>query len=158
MFRMHGGVFHQRDRFAVAGNIGQQAQSGFAQRPHFVDVRAGHQWKMIPQAGLSHLFFDLIPQVGNLLGRCTCKFNNQNGARIALDKEPIFSLGDVLFGALHDHPVDQFHGAGLKGQGDQISLNGLFQGIKMGADEPLLFWRQRDQVKFDFRGKNQRPL
>ena len=64
VMHVDGGVLDYGNRFGIAGQVPQQTESGFAERPDFFGVVAEKQWVVVAQSGLAQFGFH---PGGNLL-------------------------------------------------------------------------------------------
>ena len=92
------------------------------------------------------------------IGAFTGPLDHQNSTGFTLHEEPVFSLFDAIECAFQDHLINQFNGARMVFQADEISLHRLLQGMKMDTNQSGLIGRKRHQVQFDFRDEKQCPF
>ena len=99
--------------------------------------------------------------VGNGIDFSPClatQFDDENGGWVALYKEAVFLLLDILFAEFQDVAVHQLNGRRMEFQCNEIAQETLLQGVAMGADHHLLFGWQEVEVDFDFSDESQSAL
>ena len=106
---------------------------------------------VILHQGLFHLVSDGIDFSPCL----TTQFDDENGCWVALDKEAVFLLLNVLFTELQNIAIHQLDSRGMEFQSDKIAQKTLLQRVAMSADHHLLFGWQRVKVDFNLGDEGQ---
>ena len=104
---------------------------------------------------LYQCFFQLVSYGIDFFAGLTPQLDDEDGSGVALHKETVFLLLDVLFAEFQDVAVHQFDCGGMKLQGNQVAQETLLQSVAMGAHHHFLFGRQGVEVDFDFGDEGQ---
>ncbi len=135
-----GGVFDDGDWFGVAGDVGEETESGFAEIPDAVGVGAGYDWKVGPiVGGLEGVGYGL----GFGFGGFCCvgpDFDDEECLWIALEEKAVFLLCLVSLGASENEVVHEFNAVGVVLDGDEISLEGFGDRVEVGTEESVGRW------------------
>ena len=117
---IHTRVFNHGHGFFIAGQVAQQTKTGFAQGPYFFAIIAIQHGEMIAQSGGPHVRFHGGKNGSNVFAVVAQYFYHQNGAGVALYKKAVFALLNIILGAFKYVVVNQFAGAGLVFQRNQV--------------------------------------
>src|SRR6185312_9779360 len=106
---IYGSVFDHRHGLVIARKVTEQAETGFAQGPDLSGILAEEEREEVTQPRGAHVRFHAAGKFPDLFPFRSLEFYDEDGARVALDKESVLPLFDVVLCAFEDITVDQFH-------------------------------------------------
>lgn len=150
VLHVDGGVFHDGHGLGVAGNVGEEAESGLAQIPHAIGVGVGDNGEVVAvSGGFDGIGYGLRFGDGVAFA-VSSHFDDEQGSGIALQEEAIGFVGAVAFGAVEDVAVHELAAVGGVLDGDEIGLQRFVDSLEMGAKENVVGGREIEDANGDF--------